>query len=47
MIRKNLQTNNKNNNKNNNNNINNNITIFENNWKQLLKNPLSLNALKR
>ena len=43
MIRKNLQTNNKNNNKNNNNNI----TIFGNNWKQLLKNPLSLNALKR
>ena len=43
MIRKNLQTNNKNNN----NNINNNITIFGNNWKQLLKNPLSLNALKR
>ena len=46
-MRKNLQTNNKNNNKNNNNNINNNITIFGNNWKQLLKKHLSLNALKR
>ena len=44
-MRKNLQTNNKNNNKNN--NINNNIIIIGNNWKQLLKKPLSLHALKK